>query len=110
MVIVEPVSIRHPADAGVYFKATVIDRVPGKQEDVVPKVLTDEQIEFFNREGYLYPVEGIPKERCNELLGALDDFEAKQGVNAGLFKLKGHLCFAEAWDLVREPRILVFCL
>ena len=23
-----------------------------------------------------------------------------------MFKLKGHLCFPEAWDLVREPRIL----
>ena len=41
----------------------------------MPKVLTEEQIEFFNREGYLYPVEGISKQRCDELLGALDDFE-----------------------------------
>ena len=81
-------------------------RVNENREDVVPKVLTDEQIEFFNREGYLYPVDGIEKEKCDALLGALDDFEAEQGVNAGVFKLKGHLCFPEAWDLVREPRIL----
>lgn len=57
----------------------------------MPKVPTEEQIEFFNREGYLYPVDGISRERCDELLGALDDFEENQGVNAGLFKLKGHL-------------------
>lgn len=72
----------------------------------MPKVLTEEQIEFFNREGYLFPVDGIPKERCDEILEALDAFEARQGVNAGVFKLKGHLCFPEAWDLVRTPRIL----
>ncbi len=72
----------------------------------MPKVLTEEQIEFFHREGYLYPVDGISKERCDGLLDALERFEVKQGVNAGVFKLKGHLCFPEAWDLVREPRIL----
>ncbi len=70
------------------------------------KTLTDEQIEFYRREGYLYPLEGITPERANELLGALDDFEKEQGVSAGVFKLKGHLCFPEAWDFVREKAIL----
>ena len=69
----------------------------------MPKVLTEQQIEFFNREGYLYPVDGIPKERCDALLDALDGFEAKQGVNAGVFKLKGHLCFPEAWTWFASP-------
>ncbi len=72
----------------------------------MPKVLSEDQIEFFNREGYLFPVDGIPKSRCDELLEALDAFEERQGVNAGVFKLKGHLCFPQAWDLVREPHIL----
>jgi chlorinating enzyme len=72
----------------------------------MPKVLTEEQIEFFNREGYLYPIDGISLRRANELLEALEGFEREQGVSAGLFKLKGHLCFAEAWDFVREPKIL----
>jgi hypothetical protein len=72
----------------------------------MPKVLTKEQIEFFHREGYLYPVDGISPARCAEILEALDDFERAQGVSAGVFKLKGHLCFPEAWDFVREPKIL----
>lgn len=72
----------------------------------MPKVLTEEQIEFFNREGYLFPLDGISLERAAELLDAVDNFEREQGVSAGVFKLKGHLCFAEAWDFVREPAIL----
>lgn len=72
----------------------------------MPKVLTEEQIEFFNREGYFYPIDGISPQRAAELLEALDGFEREQGVSAGVFKLKGHLCFPEAWDFVREPAIL----
>ena len=61
-------------------------RAKEDQEDVVPKALTDEQIEFFNREGYLFPIDGIEKEKCGTLLGALEAFEANRGVNAGVFK------------------------
>ena len=70
------------------------------------KVLTDEQIEFYHREGYLYPLDGISKERCNELLDGVTRFEDEYGVNPGVFKLKGHLTMKETWDFVREPRIL----
>jgi chlorinating enzyme len=70
------------------------------------KTLTDEQIAFYRREGYLYPLDGITTERAREMLDALDDFEREQGVSAGVFKLKGHLCFPEAWDFVREKAIL----
>lgn len=70
------------------------------------KVLTDEQVEFYNREGYLHPINGISKERADELLSAVQGFEDEQGVNPGVFKLKAHLCFPEAWDFVREPAIL----
>ena len=72
----------------------------------MPKVLTEAQIEFFEREGYLYPLEGISPGRAAELLDALAGFERQQGVSAGVFKLKAHLCFPEAWDFVREPAIL----
>jgi chlorinating enzyme len=72
----------------------------------MPKVLTEEQIAFFRREGYLYPLDGIKPERCAELLEALNGFERQQGISAGVFKLKGHLCFPEAWDFIREPAIL----
>ena len=70
------------------------------------KVLTEEQIEFYHREGYLYPLQGISKERCNELLDGVTRFEDEYGVNPGVFKLKGHLTMKETWDFVREPRIL----
>ena len=70
------------------------------------QVLTDEQIEFYHNEVYLYPLDGISKDRADELLGALDDFENEQGVSAGVFKLKAHLCSPEAWDFVREKAIL----
>ena len=70
------------------------------------KVLTDEQIEFYHREGYLYPLDGISKERCNELLDGVTRFEDEYGVNPGVFKLKGHLTMKETWDFAREPRIL----
>ena len=72
----------------------------------MPKVLTEEQIEFYHREGYLFPLDGISKEHANDLLEAVEDFEREQGVSAGVFKLKAHLCFAEAWDFLREPAIL----
>lgn len=70
------------------------------------KVLTDEQIEFYHREGYLYPLDGVSPDRCNELLGAVDRFEDEYGVSPGVFKLKGHLTMKETWDFVREPAIL----
>ncbi len=70
------------------------------------KVLTDEQIEHYHREGYLFPLEGISKERCNELLAGAERFEKEHGVNPGLFKLKGHLTMRETWDFIREPAIL----
>jgi chlorinating enzyme len=72
----------------------------------MPKVLTQEQIDFYHREGYLYPLDGISPQRAAELLDARENFEREQGVSAGVFKLKGHLCFPEAWDFVREPTIL----
>ncbi len=72
----------------------------------MPKVLTEDQIEFFKREGYLFPIDGIDKEKCDDLLGAMNKFEEDQGINPGVFKLKGHLCLPETWDLIREPRIL----
>ena len=55
------------------------------------KVLTEEQIEHYHREGYLFPLKGVPKARCNELLAGVERFEKEYGVNPGLFKLKGHL-------------------
>ncbi len=72
----------------------------------MPKVLTDDQIASFKREGYLFPIDGIDKEKCDDLLGAMNRFEDHQGINPGVFKLKGHLCLPETWDLIREPRIL----
>ncbi|MEC7489309.1 MAG: phytanoyl-CoA dioxygenase family protein [Pseudomonadota bacterium] len=70
------------------------------------KVLTDEQIEQYHREGYLYPLEGVSKERCNGLLAGVERFEEEYGVNPGLFKLKGHLTMRETWDFIREDAIL----
>ena len=51
------------------------------------KVLTQEQIEHYHREGYLFPLDGISKDRCNELLAGVERFEKEHGVNPGLFKL-----------------------
>ena len=72
----------------------------------MPKVLTEEQVEFYHREGYVFPVPGISKERCRKLLDGVRRFEEQYGVNPGLFKLKGHLTMSETWDFVREPAIL----
>ena len=70
------------------------------------KVLTEEQIKHYHREGYLFPLEGVPKARCNELLAGVERFEKEYGVNPGLFKLKGHLTMKETWNFIREPAIL----
>jgi len=70
------------------------------------KVLTDEQIEHYHREGFLSPIDGISKERCDVLLDGIERFEEKYGVNPGVFKLKGHLTMRETWDFIREPAIL----
>ena len=72
------------------------------------KMLSQEQVDQFFDQGYLFPFDGISEAHCADLVKACERFEEQHKLSATYFKLKGHCCFQEAWDLMEEQRILDF--
>lgn len=70
------------------------------------KLLTQEQVDQFYDQGFMYPFDGISKERCADLVKACERFEEEHNLSAAFFKLKGHCVFPEAWDLIADSHIL----
>ncbi len=45
----------------------------------MPKILTDEQVEQYHRDGFVSPVRVMSEEEAFELRRKLEEFEATQG-------------------------------
>lgn len=72
----------------------------------MPKVLTQEQIDFYRDKGYLAPLEGIGSDDAAAMLEDLKAFEEAHDLSAGRLNIKGHLCFRRSYDFTFNDRIL----
>jgi len=73
----------------------------------VPKRLASEEIEHYEREGYVFPVRVLEDAAVAHYTEAFADYERQaEGVLQVSYKHKMHLVAPWAADLVREPAIL----
>ena len=73
----------------------------------MPKILTQDQIDVFHRDGCLSPVRVMPEADAIELRRKLEAFEAETGGPLkGALRHKSHLLFTWLADLVRQTKIV----
>jgi non-heme Fe2+,alpha-ketoglutarate-dependent halogenase len=73
----------------------------------MPKLLTQEQIDCYHREGYVFPVRAMSEADACELRRRLENFEREQGRPLQRdVSVKSHLLFTWLADLVRNSKIL----
>ncbi|MCL4746196.1 MAG: phytanoyl-CoA dioxygenase family protein [Burkholderiaceae bacterium] len=73
----------------------------------MPNVLTQEQVDQYQREGCVFPIRAIPEDEALEIRSRLEAFEAKAGGPlSGDLRHKSHLLFSWLGDLVRADRIV----
>jgi non-heme Fe2+,alpha-ketoglutarate-dependent halogenase len=73
----------------------------------MPKLLSQEQVERFHRDGYLHPIRVMSVEQAGELRRRLEAHEAATGGPLrGDLRHKAHLLFAWLGDLVRDDALL----
>ena len=72
----------------------------------MPKVLTNDQIAFYRENGYLAPLDGVPRADAAAMCDDLAAFERDEGQPASSIVVKGHLCFRLSYEFSRHPRIL----
>lgn len=74
---------------------------------LMPKVLSDEAVAAFRRDGYYSPVRVMPAAEASKYRQALEAHEARTGEPLqGNWRHKTHLLFTWADELVRHPAIL----
>ena len=73
----------------------------------MPKVLSEDAIEQYHREGYFFPVRILDDEQVAANRRRLEDFEARQGKPVeGAQRSKSHLLFKWVDDLMRDSTLL----
>ena len=73
----------------------------------MPKILTQEQIDTFWRDGCVFPIRVMPKEQAIAIREKLEAFEASTGGPLkGDLRHKTHLLFTWLNDLTRDTRIV----
>jgi len=72
----------------------------------MPKVLTQEQIEHYDTQGYLFPLPAVSPERARAMRDKLDAFQAESGMSMNDLHFKAHLLFTWSYQLSREPVLL----
>ena len=73
----------------------------------MPKVLTEDAIGQYHREGYCFPVRILDDEQVAANRRRLEDFEARQGKPVeGAQRSKSHLLFKWVDDLMRDSTLL----
>lgn len=73
----------------------------------MPKILTQQQIETFHREGCVFPVRVMSESDAKEIRAKLEAFEAEHGGPLkGALRHKSHLLFTWLADLVRQTKIV----
>ena len=73
----------------------------------MPRILTQEQIDTFHRDGCVFPIRVMSAERAHELRERLEHFEKKTGGPLkGDLRHKTHLLFTWLSDAVHDTRIV----
>lgn len=73
----------------------------------MPKLLTDDQLAQFRREGYVHPYRAISADQAAEYRRRIEAYEAAVGHDANrTLKIKGYLAFPWLVELGRNPAIL----
>ena len=73
----------------------------------MPKLLTDEQVASYHRDGIVFPMRVLSEKQAASLLDASNDLEQRIGENPKATDLaQMHLHFRWAYDLVVNPTIL----
>ena len=73
----------------------------------MPKVLTQEQVEAYHRDGFLFPVRIMDRESAGELRRKLEEVEKTIGGEMQeRYRIKAHLPFPWLNELIRNPVML----
>ena len=73
----------------------------------MPKILTQQQVETFRRDGCVFPIRALSTAEAKEVRDRLEDFEKRTGGPLkGDLRHKSHLLFPWLNDLVRHARIV----
>jgi non-heme Fe2+,alpha-ketoglutarate-dependent halogenase len=76
----------------------------------MPSSLSPSQIDQYNRDGFLFPVECLTQAEAEHYRSCLEQFEREQGDTFGklpnLVRSKSHLLFTWMDELVRHPKVL----
>ena len=71
------------------------------------KLLTDAQIARYERDGFVFPIDGFSTEQARRYRGAMEDFERAQGTALGKGQnFKPHLLFTWIDEIVHHPAVL----
>ena len=73
----------------------------------MPKLLTEDQVAQFKRDGYLFPVTALDADEARACADRVARYESETGKSAAKsLSFKAHVPFAMFSELVRHPRIL----
>ena len=72
----------------------------------MPKVLSEEQIDYYRENGYLAPFDAIETSEVEAMCDDLSTCERKEGIRASEIIVKGHLCFRRSYEFSRNSKIL----
>ena len=73
----------------------------------MPKILSEAQVEAYNRDGYVFPIRVMPESEARELRATLEAYERETGGPLrGDLRHKTHLLFTWLADLVRRKEII----
>ena len=73
----------------------------------MPRILTQQQVDRFWRDGCVFPVRVMPESSAAEIRARLEDFEKQTGGPLkGSLRHKSHLLFSWLGDLVRQDKIV----
>lgn len=73
----------------------------------MPKILTDEQVQRYETDGYVYPFRALGDADAQALRARIEAFEAEQECEAQqALVFKAHLPFRWLYEVITHPRIL----
>ncbi len=74
---------------------------------MTPGSLSAEQVDAYHRDGYLYPLDGMPQQQAAAYLRKLEALQAQYGPRAAqILRSKSHLVLTWVDALIRLPRVL----
>jgi ectoine hydroxylase-related dioxygenase (phytanoyl-CoA dioxygenase family) len=72
----------------------------------MPRILTDQQLQDFRRDGFVFPLECISAQQAAAYLNILEDYEAETGEDVSKrIRVRAVLAYKWLLDLARHPQI-----